>query len=118
MTQTELDALIQEIDRAKKAGGKNIVCKFNLKFDKTVEYELNEDGSYPAKRKPIINDGYLVLAMKMVKTGDNRTSTSYDETYSNEVKIIPIETIESVSCKYDIVQSTPVVEPEQPVDEQ
>lgn len=115
MTQTELDALIQEIDRAKKAGGKNVTAKINISNGKEYAITLNEDGSWPGKRKPSVVGDSLVFVEKQTEVGDNRTATNYEQTFRNVARIVPLDLIADTFVEYDVVVSTPLPsEPEQP----
>lgn len=114
MTQTELTALLTEVERAKKANGKNIKLHFNLTSGDIVSVEMNEDGTYPAKRKPTITDDYLTIVEKQVKVGENRTSTAYEETFKNIARIIPCAMVQDSWVESEITSSTEIVEPEQP----
>lgn len=114
MTQTELTALLTEVERAKKANGKNIKLHFNLSNGDIITIEMNEDGSYPAKRKPTIMEDYLTIVEKQIKLGENRTSTAYEETFKNVARIIPTNLIADSWVEYELTSSTPIEEPEQP----
>lgn len=114
MTQTELTALLTEVERAKKANGKNIRINFNLSNGDVITVELNEDGTYPAKRKPTITEDYLTIVEKQVKIGENRTSTAYEETFKNVARIIPCAMVQDAWVESEITSSTEIVEPEQP----
>lgn len=118
MNNSELTALLTEVERAKKANGTNIKVHFNLSNGEVITIEMNEDGSYPAKRKPTITEDYLIIVEKQVKIGENRTSTAYEETFKNISRIIPTNLIADSWVEYELTSSTPIEEPEQPeVDE-
>lgn len=114
MNNSELTALLTEVERAKKASGKNIRINFNLSNGDIVTVEMNEDGSYPAKRKPTITEDYLTIVEKQVKVGENRTSTAYEETFKNVSRIIPCSLVADSWVESEITSSTEIVEPEQP----
>lgn len=114
MTQTELTALLTEVERAKKAAGTNIKVHFNLTSGDVITVELNEDGSFPAKRKPVITEDYLTIVEKQIKVGENRTATTYEETFKNTVRIIPCSMVQDAWVESEITSSTEIVEPEQP----
>lgn len=114
MTQTELNALLTEVERAKKASGTNIKLHFNLTSGEVITVEMNEDGSFPAKRKPIITEDYLTIVEKQIKVGENRTSTAYEETFKNVARIIPCAMVQDAWVESEITSSTEIVEPEQP----
>lgn len=114
MTQTELTALLTEVERAKKASGTNIKVHFNLTSGDVITIEVNEDGSYPAKRKPTITEDYLTIVEKQVKISENRTSTAYEETFKNVARIIPCSLVADSWVESNLTSSTPIEEPEQP----
>ena len=114
MTQTELTALLTEVERVKKANGTNIKVHFNLTSGEVVTVEMNEDGSYPAKRKPTITEDYLTIVEKQIKVGENRTSAAYEETFKNVSRIIPCSLVADSWVESEITSSTEIVEPEQP----
>lgn len=114
MTQTELTALLTEVERAKKANGKNIKLYFNLTSGEVITVEMNEDGSFPAKRKPSITEDYLTIVEKQTKIGENRTSTAYEETFKNVSRIIPCSLVADSWVESEITSCTEIVEPEQP----
>jgi len=114
MTNNELTALLTEVERAKKANGKNIKLHFNLTSGEVITIEMNEDGSYPAKRKPAITEDYLTIVEKQIKVGENRTSAAYEETFKNVSRIIPCSLIADSWVESEITSSTEIVEPEQP----
>jgi hypothetical protein len=114
MTNNELTALLTEVERAKKANGTNIKLHFNLTSGEVITIEMNEDGSYPAKRKPAITEDYLTIVEKQIKVGENRTSTAYEETFKNVARIIPTNLIADSWVESEITSSTEIIEPEQP----
>ena len=114
VTTTELNALLTEVERAKKANGKNIKLHFNLTSGENVVIELNEDGTYPAKRKPVITEDFLTVVEKQVKIRENRTATAYDETFKNVARVIPCTIVEGGWVESEITSSTEIIEPEQP----
>lgn len=114
MNNSELTALLTEVERAKKANGTNIKVHFNLTSGDVITIEMNEDGSYPAKRKPVITEDYLTIVEKQVKVGENRTSTAYEETFKNVSRIIPCSLVADSWVESEITNSTEIVEPEQP----
>lgn len=114
MTNNELTALLTEVERAKKAAGTNIKLHFNLTSGDVITVEMNEDRSYPAKRKPTITEDYLTIVEKQVKIGENRTSTAYEETFKNVARIIPCSMVADSWVESEITSSTEIVEPEQP----
>ena len=75
---------------------------------------MNEDGTYPAKRKPAITEDYLTVVEKQVKISENRTSTAYEETFKNVSRIIPTSLIADSWVESEITSSTEIIEPEQP----
>jgi hypothetical protein len=113
MTNNELTALLTEVERAKKANGKNIKLHFNLTSGEVITIEMNEDGSYPAKRKPTITEDYLTIVEKQIKVGENRTSTAYEETFRNIARIIPCNMVADSWVESELTSSTPIEEPEQ-----
>lgn len=114
MNNSELTALLTEVERAKKANGTNIKVHFNLTNGEVITVELNEDGSFPAKRKPTITEDYLTIVEKQIKVGENRTSTAYEETFKNVTRIIPSAMVQDAWVESEITSSTEIVEPEQP----
>lgn len=114
MNNSELTALLTEVERAKKANGTNIKVHFNLTSGEVITIEMNEDGSFPAKRKPTITEDYLTVVEKQVKISENRTSTAYEETFKNVARIIPCSLVADSWVEYELTSSTPIEEPEQP----
>lgn len=114
MNNSELTALLTEVERAKKASAKNIRINFNLSNGEVITVEMNEDGSFPAKRKPTITEDYLTVVEKQVKISENRTSTAYEETFKNVARIIPCSLVADSWVEYELTSSTPIEEPEQP----